>query len=316
MKYLITMLLIPTVKKSSKKKILLLGPIWFSLTSSIKKEIEKKGFEVVLRNERVSESSFIKLIVRFKIPILYKFISDKFYNELLKEIHFDKFEKIILINPECIPLWFIAEAKKKIPDIRMYLWDSLEIKKHPLRLIKFCNKVFTFDLNESKKFKINYLPLFYENQQLNLHEKIKYDFVFIGSLHSDRIKKLAELKKIFDQERFSYFIYIYVPSFLYFFRYSYDLINYGLFMKEHIKTQPIEKQNMYTQMLKSKAIIDLSYFNQCGLSLRIFEAASISKKIVSNNNNLKNISFYDPRNHLILDDDLNKNSLKTFLANK
>ena len=49
--------------------------------------------------------------------------------------------------------------------------------------------------------------------------------------------------------------------------------------------------------------MDLVRKNQTGLSFRFFEAMPLQKRIITNNLNVKNYSFYNTNNILIIDDD-------------
>ena len=73
---------------------------------------------------------------------------------------------------------------------------------------------------------------------------------------------------------------------------------------------------MYKKIQESNVILDLGYFNQKGLSLRIFESAMMNKKIITNNKNIEKINFYNKKNHLVFEKHINKTALKKLLTNK
>ena len=49
------------------------------------------------------------------------------------------------------------------------------------------------------------------------------------------------------------------------------------------------------------AILELMREGQNGLSFRVFEAIALEKKIITDNENIKNYDFYNPDNILVLD---------------
>lgn len=49
-------------------------------------------------------------------------------------------------------------------------------------------------------------------------------------------------------------------------------------------------------MKNSKVVLDISYKNQLGLTLRCFEALATETKIITDNLDIKNYDFYNPNN--------------------
>jgi len=54
-------------------------------------------------------------------------------------------------------------------------------------------------------------------------------------------------------------------------------------------------------MKNAEILIDLVRSNQTGLSFRIFEAMALQKKIITNNQSIKEYDFYNSNNILVID---------------
>tara|TARA_Y100000766_G_scaffold193960_1_gene166771 strand:- start:166 stop:495 length:330 start_codon:yes stop_codon:yes gene_type:complete len=63
----------------------------------------------------------------------------------------------------------------------------------------------------------------------------------------------------------------------------------------------------------SKVIIDIPNIDQNGLSMRTMEALGAQKKIITTCDEIKNYDFYNPNNHLVLENTTKKNQIIDFL---
>ena len=62
-------------------------------------------------------------------------------------------------------------------------------------------------------------------------------------------------------------------------------------------------RNLPQYYKNTKVILDLMRKNQYGLSFRIFEAMALEKKIITDNEKIKNYDFYSSNNILVLNKD-------------
>lgn len=70
------------------------------------------------------------------------------------------------------------------------------------------------------------------------------------------------------------------------------------------RTQRTDPRNMIESYQNCTAILELMREGQNGLSFRVFEAIAMEKKIITDNENIKNYDFYNPDNILVLDKDM------------
>lgn len=290
-----------------RKSILLIAPKFFSYENEIKKELEKQGFQVDYFDERFGNNSLNKVIIRLKPPFIFNYFSKKYYKEIQKNVLNKEYEYIFFINAETIieeSLLNLKEMHKKSKFI-LYMWDSFKNKKQTLTLIKYFDKVLTFDKEDLKyNKKIEFLPLFYidkfkKNQKL----EEKYILSFIGTLHSDRAQILKKLKLKFEEKKISYYFYLYYQSKIILkirkFLLDKNLKNIDLHSITY-KKLTFEKINEINS--SSRIILDIENINQTGLTMRTIEVAlGMKKKLITTNKNIKNYDFYNENNILIID---------------
>ncbi len=286
------------------KHILLVAPHYFEYDLVIKRFLEKKGFEVNLINDRPYNSNFFKAIIRINRSLIDVFLFFFYKTQFLKNSQNKNYQLIFIIQGEGLTPRFLMWLRMKNPNIPMiyYLWDSIKNKPKLKENFPYFDRVITFDSQDAKRMKIEFVPLFFSPEFKNT-KNIKgiYDLSFVGSLHGDRGPLLKFLKK--KSNHLNLFIYLYSPSrWIYYLRrlFNKNLLgvdsNY-LFFKQlpYNKVQKI--------FLQSQAILDIHNINQSGLTMRTIEALSLGKKIVTTNVNIKQYDFYNPHNVLILNRD-------------
>ena len=205
-------------------------------------------------------------------------------------------DQILVINPETISAEYHEKIKQFTPKYIAYLYDSLA--RNPAEhLLHFYDKVFSFDKSDVQKhgFQLitnyNYLP------QKKISQNPKYDLVYLASF-DDRMntaKKIAE--KIISFNKTYHYLVVGKKSWKK--KYFGGKNSSWTFTSKKVQHEDIPK--FYSQ---GKVILDLVRKNQDGLSFRIFEAMALKKKIITNNETIKEYDLYDPENILIINEDL------------
>ena len=189
----------------------------------------------------------------------YAIIPDRSFNyNILKYIkkNSNKFKKIILIYRNKIQKWnmkCINYAKKN--DITVY----------------------TYDLDDSKKFELNYNPQVWNKKLIdNLHytPQIYNDVFFIGTA-KDRYNLVIDYKNFFEENNLK--------------------TNFIIVSK---KGEPltinhyVEYNDVLNYMISSKAILDVVNDENYGLTIRPLEALFLKKKLITNYGDIKKELFY------------------------
>ena len=218
-------------------------------------------------------------------------------NLILSELNkIGKQDQILVINPELISAEFHEEIKKFTPKYIAYLYDSLA-RCPAEHLLHFFDKVFSFDKNDVQKhgFQLisnyNYLP------QQEISQNSTYDLVYLASFDErmNIAKKIAEKITSFSKS----YHYLVVGKKSWKKKYFGEKDSNWTFTSRRLNHQDIPK--FYSE---GKIILDLVRENQDGLSFRIFEAMALKKKIITNNETIQDYDFYDPKNILIIKEDL------------
>ncbi|WP_449400591.1 glycosyltransferase family protein [Chryseobacterium wanjuense] len=237
------------------------------------------------------------------------FLSKNLKKEKRQKYVLDSLEKlghqdqILVLNPDTFDIATLEKIRKYTDRLITYLYDNLERVPVEGRLHLF-DKILSFDIIDVEKHgfeKItNYIylpftPKEQQNPQMDLFYITSYDNRRV-SLIKQIVKKLQALglkfqimvigKKSWKHQLTN--IFIKVPE--------------NLFLIFSIKKIPHDDLPSYYK--NSKVLLDLMREGQYGLSFRVFEAMSLEKKIITDNDAIKSYDFYNPNNILILNENI------------
>ena len=287
------------------KNILLIMPKFFDYEIDIKNSLIEKGAKVYLIYGNVKELSFVnRFICKYT-----KYLSELLvYNYFFRKINYIRSLDYVFVIKGNIALneSILEYILKKFPNVimYMYLWDNVINSPNTLNIVKYFKQISTFDREDSIQYKWHFLPLFYSrnNIQQTIYDLKKYDFAFVGTIHSDRAYILNKLKKISSTNHYSIFYYLFAGSFLsccfqVFTGKQKHLWNYVSL--NDINYISLTRNDIYDIYENTKVIIDYSLPNQKGLSFRTIECLGMETKMMTNNNDIKNYDFYNPNNIFI-----------------
>jgi hypothetical protein len=286
-------------KALSGQRILVISSKLFGYQERIAERLKYFGAFVSLLDGRPDNSFFTKFIMRY-FPSVYKNKISKYYQNAIR----NTFDQVLIISPEYLSVNIIFALRKKTQtsQLILYMWDSFFNKKNVFNVIKYFDKVLTFDPDDARQLNIVFRPLFFSSGRQDKKESNnEIDMSFIGTGHSDRARILEEIKKQCINLHLKYFFYLYLPSkFIYYFHKitnkHFKKIKKSWFHFDHID------YNDYIKISeRSRAIIDIEHPKQSGLTMRTFEVLGKGKKLITTNKNIRNYDFYNPSNILIID---------------
>jgi hypothetical protein len=281
------------------KKVLFIAPHFYDYHLSIKNELESNGASVDYYEERPNT---IKYKIYKKLSKKLKSIEEKkYFDNILNNIK-TEYDIFYLIRGEVISKSFLEKLKNRLPKAKfvMYQWDSVQNNNY-IDKIHFFDKVFTFDMIDAKKYKINYLPLFYTKEYENLqHNKIKqYDIVFVGYYHSDRLNIVKKMANYSNDNNLKFKYHIYLDKLVLL---KFILQGNILFSDlKYISTKSLSKNNIIDLYKDTKAVLDIQHNMQNGLTMRTMEVLGSGLKLITTNQNIKNEDFYDENNICLID---------------
>lgn len=286
------------------KKILFLSVSFFKYEKAIAKRLTELGAEVDFYDERPSNSNLSKGIIRLNKRFYHLKIT-QYYNRILSEIQGKKYDYFFLIKGEAIPTFFLEKIKENNPEMEMIYYNFDPLTEYPnlIENLKYFDKKFTFEYNDSIKFNLNFRPLFYldEYKSLNQNTQPQYDIVFIGSAHTDRYIVGEKIRAVADRLNLRSYFYYYAMGKIAF-RLK-KIIDKSLkqFDITKVSFDKLNHEQIIDFYKKTKSVLDINKPFQNGLTIRTFEVLASGRKLITTNLDIKNYPFYCPDNILVID---------------
>ena len=255
----------------------------------------------------------------------YKYIKDNnlhryyFSNSVFRKI----FTRISInyFKSSGLPIFFSKDWKKKIKNTNKFILNDNGYnfkmaeyikRKNPKAKVIFSYRnviddknikvledknidtFWTFDNEDAKKYNIYFFPQFYHSciskEDLE-NTKIEYDSIFLGAA-KDRENIIIDIDK--------------------------KMKDMGLktdFRIVHNKNEFVSYEEYLEMIKRSKTITDIVGERQTGLTLRALESLYYSKKLITNNKDIKKYDFYNKNNIFVIGEDDDK-KLKDFINSK
>jgi hypothetical protein len=286
-----------------EKSILLISPTFFGYELAIKDKLSQLGAYVTFVDDRPSNGLLSKGLIRLDKKLLAAKIS-KYYAKVSADIAHNKFDIIFLLNPEALPVSFLKMCKScwKNALFVLYMWDSIKNRKHTLEFIPFCDRVFTFDMDDAVLFNFSFKPLFYlDDYSIIRHTKhpIAYDISFMGTLHSDRYAIAQEVEDWCDLHKLRCFFYFFAQSRV---LYYFNLGRKGITIpRSKVSFTKLSASEVIEIVASSRVILDIQHPKQTGLTMRTLETIGSGKKLITTNKKVRQYDFYEKENVAIID---------------
>ena len=250
----------------------------------ISRDLLRSGSYIyALRNERLFEFPIWKAIGRV-FPTLTRTVLAPYYLYILIDVYFKKSTHLLIIRGEFVPVWFVKISRYILANLKIvgYTWDSRKNNPRFYILEKYMDKRYTFDLNDSLKYSIPHLPLFYfkSNNQIKRREESEITKIaFFGTVHSERLDWIKLLVKLSNLMNFEFDYHLFVRSKTEFHLLSQKNKSDGL----KFSTESLTFKELSFRLDAADIIIDIAHPSQSGLTLRTFEALSRGKLLITNN---------------------------------
>lgn len=254
-----------------------------------------------LLRHRIVKAIYYKVCSNVYSDCYNKNISEKLHN-------ISPDDTLIVIEEDTYNFWVLSHLCKHVKNKVAYFWNpcvSVENQKTCRQLQKTEDRakaiveyirnlgftMATFDSSDAVKYNMYYYPQFYRSypEQTELTEKYDYDFYFCG-----RDKGRKTLIDFF-QKRLSKFgkcKFIIIPESNPDFMGYYDYID---------------------EVKKAKVLCEIGQKGQTGLTIRALEALFFNKKMITTNEYVKQMDFYNPANILVLNQDTTDSEIEMFL---
>ena len=297
----------------SKKKVLFISPNFFGYELLIKEELERTGFDVDWFNDRPTNNTIEKGILRIAPNLLHNKVKKYFNHFILGAARKKDYDYVFVILGQSFTKEMFMMLRKELTKsvFILYLWDSLDNFGSIIDNIPCFDKIFSFDPNDCFKYKFTFLPLFYNDISVtnDNNSNIIYDFSFIGTIKKGKLRCITSLLNSLKSVYNNYYIFMYLQSKLVFLFYKITLKEFRNFHMKDFKY----KKKIYGENVKiskqSYIIIDVPMINQKGLTMRTFECLAYKRKMITTNNDVVNYDFYKPENIYVYDGTIDYNNI-------
>lgn len=291
-------------EKLKGKNVLFFSPSFFGYENKIANKMKDLGANVYLYDERSIKDSFSKALLKVS-PSIFNSKSKKYYNKILDDIRNVKFDYILVIKCEMMPVSIIQAIKQQFGDAKLYLylWDSVKNVKGLKNKLSYFDKVYSFDRMDCQKYGFQLRPLFFADEYIkepNPNQDYKYDISFLGTIHSDRYKIIKKIEKIAKEQGMKCYWYKFLQSKFIYYYYKVTKKEFrGTTLEDfdYKKKSGVELSRIVDE---SKVILDVQHPRQVGLTMRTIEMLGMNKKVITTNADIKNYDFYCKDNIFII----------------
>lgn len=288
-------------------KILFISTEFFGIEEKIQEKLTELGADVDYFNERPSNGTIAKGIIRLKPSIATRFIAN-YYRSILKEIAFKNYDFLFVLKGEAVPRFFLEEFIRTSPKSKRiyYTWDSMRNNPLAVENLDLFDCSYTFDDQDSIKYQMQLRPLFYIHEFAKIakhNAQVKFDVLHVGTAHSDRYEVTSRLFAWCQQKSLKTYAYFYLQSWMIFvFKklFSNEIRSLRLSEVNFTSLTFVELLDLYAS---SRVILDINHPDQAGLTMRTLEAIGSQRKLITTNSNIKNYCFYNPKNIMVIDRD-------------
>lgn len=300
-------------------RVFLIAPTHMDLYKDIVRELERQGYKVDFLSVKTPTNDPFFLSNRYhkfysKRLFLYKL--EKYWDRLYDSntYSFD-YDYLIVINGNTLHPKLFYYLKQHNPRIKCinYIYDSIQHVYRLNRNFDYFDNIFTFDFSDSKRFGLNFLPIYWSPQSATLDSNV--DVFGFGAYSRDRFHIFQKIKVIAKNNGLRTYIKLYKPQ----------ISNVSLFkLKNKIKSLfslPIDmtfeeydselishntlSPDLFRAYLQSsKVIVDTCNRLQEGMTARFMWALGAGKKIITTNKHIRQYSVYSPDQICVIDENV------------
>ena len=276
---------------------------FFSYHRSIISELESRGHSVAWWSDRISEKSLYKILLR-SFPKTVARLSSGSFESKARLLEKKYIRNVLVVKGEGLSAAAVKALRNSMPNARfhLYLWDGIENVRGAAEIAPLFDTVSSFDPEDAKRFGWHHRPLFASNTgdvpQVAM-DRWEYDWVFIGSLHSDRYKILKRL--VSNSAHLSSFVYGFIPGKLAW--WLRHLTDWTLWQPGTIKisTVPLTPKMVRQILDEARAAIDIEHPRQRGLTMRTIETLMAHRKVITTNSRIRDTDLFHESRVCIID---------------
>ena len=294
--------------------ILLIGPTYMDLYKDIINELGRLGHVVDFIKERHSKNDPLNIRREYTITKRHSDRQKKeYWKKYLLSPQYNKiYDLLIVIDGQGLHPYLFDILKVRNSGIVCvnYLFDTIKGVYRFDKFFGYFDKVFTFDLSESKKFNILFLPIYWCPD--DAHHEEKYDLFGFGAYTPSRFAVYEHFYNGLKDRPVYIKLFAIVKCKEWFhelkrkIRGVLGLIQYIPIKDYHspiICHETIKPKEFRELIYCSRVVLDTNPPHQDGLTARFMWALGAKKKIITTNSSVLNYDFFTNEQILIVDKD-------------
>lgn len=287
-----------------RPRALIVTPRFFGYEEAIATEFEHQGYEARIIDERPSNNSVVKVIVRLW-PALLTSLIRRHFARVERSLVGVPVDLVLFVKGEVVPLGFVERLRAANPRavFAFYAYDAFQNSPRGRALLALMDQGYSFDPVDVERIPgLVYKPLFFTSQfhPLDAGEVKTFDLAFVGTVHSGRYR-IATTLFAAGQHNFGFF---FSPA-----RWHHALerllkSDVRSIPREDVSFSKLSHAEVADVFRRSRAVIDVQRDGQAGLTMRTFEVLGSGTKLITTNPFIEREPFYDPRWVYLLEDDV------------
>lgn len=313
------------------KKVLFIAPPYMGLYKDIIEEMEKQGYDVtyikeVVRPEDPDNIRGYKGLKKFFLVNRNRFTkkNETYWNDILNTRAKDAYDILFVLNGQSLSPCIFKILKERNPQLYCtnYMFDTTKGIYRFDKNFKYFDKIASFDREESEKYGINLLPIYWKPSPLR---EIKYKFFGMGAFKKDRFQLFKAVSDFAMINGYDSFIKLYVlkitcvklkSQIRKFLNIQQAKVNKEEYYSD-LATHVIMPLSQFNELLdSSEIIIDTNAPHQDGLTSRFMQALGNEKKIITTNSSAEKYDFYTSEQIYVvknIDEILSKERFSSFV---
>ena len=312
----------------NNKKVLYMGTPIFNYSKKIISEFEEQGYSVDYYNDRPSESSFVKGVIKVRRNLMHILIQ-RYFDKIMSETKGKKYDLVFIVNCKVFTPVMIQQLRDSQKSARfvLYMWDSFTLYPKSKELLSYFDKAYSFDLDDcSNNDELTFMPLFFHKEiegvgQIKFKEieqlgqikskeieevgqiafkEIACDIVSVCTAHPNRYKMMHELFPELESNGIHVFSYMFLNRLQYLYNKAF-VPEFKNARSSEFKFKPLSEKENLAILKKSNTVFDMQHNMQSGLTMRTIETLGAKRKMITTNSNIKKYDFYNENNIFVMD---------------
>lgn len=287
----------------NRPRVLLVSPLMFSYHVAICEAIDQLGFDPVWWNDKAGASTLYKIALRLLPGITRRLTSNHFLSSIEK-LPADSIDHILIIKGEGLNEKIVRRLRESQPQatLGLYLWDSVSNNKGIWDIVPVADAVASFDPVDAQANGWRYRPLFARNVAPYTADEAqkRFDWCFIGTIHSDRHRVINRLRQVSGGAERSFVFAYFQSSLVLKIRKLFDWTLWSA-PSGTLSTTPMAAADVAHIIARSRAVLDVEHPQQRGLTMRTIETLLSGNKLLTTNQHLLASDLFDASRAQLID---------------